>query len=261
MGQTQSQVAENFIKNYTNTSFLSDVISRHASSTNSIMRNVQNMNLNIDARDIGGDVRVFQRIDSLIDMNNLVSRDNRTQLTNDIQNAISNELQTGIQRMSEAFSGLFNTPTNQAILNNAINSIDTYVSNTVTNDTIDELLLSADNVQGQMVNLTARDITGDLTFDQRIQADIVARNLIESVTESIIGNKELTTLTNTVKSDITSQDRVPSILGIAAPLVIGLILAIILMIFIPRGKVVVGILTVILAIAVAIFIWRRNVAG
>lgn len=261
MGQNQSQVVENFVKNYTNSSFLSEVISRHASNTNSIMRNVQNMDLNIDVGNIGGDVRVFQRIDSLIDMDNLVSRDNRTQLTNDIQNALSNELQTGIERMSEAFSGLFNTPTNQAILNNAINSVDTYVRNNVTNDTIDELLLSANNVQGQKVNLTARDITGDLTFDQRIQADIVARNLVESVTESIIGNTELTTLTNTVRSDIVSQEKVPSILGIATPLIIGLILAIILMIFIPRGKVVVGILTIILAIAVAIFIWRRNVAG
>lgn len=261
MGQNQSQIVDTFIENYVNTSLVSDIISRYATETQSINTNVQNMMLDIDARDIRGDVRAFQKIASIIDVDNMVDRANMVDLTNDIQDAVATELKTAIERVSESFSGLFNTPTNQEIKNRAIAQVDTYVRNNITTDIMDELLIASNNVQDQVVKIKARDITGDLTFDQNIQADIMATNIIESVTDSMVENKAITDLMAAVQSEATSKSTVPSIFSISIPIVVAIIAAIMFAIFLPRGRVAVAISTVILGLIVAFFLWRRNVAS
>lgn len=258
MGQNQSQTIDTFIQNYVNTSVISEVISRYATRTESINRNVQDINLVIDVQDISGDVLVFQRIDSVIDVISMIDRADNTELTSELQNAVANEMKSGIERVSSVFSGLFNTPTDQLIKNKAISEISSSVRNAITTDTVDDLIISSNNIQGQTVNITARDITGDLTFDQRIQSDIIARNIVESVTESVIKNEAINNLSNIITSSTKSESSIVNILGIVTPIVIGIILVILTIVFVPKYKGVIALIILAISTSIAIFFFRRG---
>src|SRR5690606_24468637 len=104
---------------------------------------------------------------------------------------------------------LFSTPTNQAIRDTVLNNMDTYVSNIVNTDTIDELLTSSDNVQNQRVVIQARDITGGLNFNQNIQSNIIAKNLTETVVSRLIDNQDVERLMNDIEGSQESVAKSP----------------------------------------------------
>lgn len=263
MGQTQSQEINTFVDNYVNSTSLSEVISRYAQTTNAINNNTQKFYLDLNARDISGNVKVFQTIASIIDMQQLVNRSNTTQLTNDIQQAVSSELESAVKRLTDGLGDLFAIPTNQQIRESVINNMSTYVRNAITVDDVNDLLLSSNNVQEQRVVITARDITGDLTFDQKIQANITAKNVIETTINNILQNTDVQQLANIVKPKIESESESVISKGITSIfqggilwiilaviiLIIGIVLAIILKI--PTiWKIIIIVITLIL---VAIF--------
>lgn len=260
MGQTQSQEINTFVDNYVNSTSLSDIISRYASTTNAISNNTQKFYLDLNARDISGNVKVFQTIASIIDMQQLVDRANTTQLTNDIQQAVTSELEDAVKRITDGLGDLFATPTNQQIRDSVINNMSTYVRNAITVDDVNDLLLSSNNVQEQRIVITARDITGDLAFDQKIQANITAKNVIETTINNILQNKDVQQLANIVKPKIESESESAISKGITSIfrggilwsiltviiLIVGIILAIALKI--PTiWKIVIIVITLILA--------------
>lgn len=68
-------------------------------------------------------------------------------MTNDIQQAVSSELESAVKRLTDGLGDLFAIPTNQQIRESVINNMSTYVRNAITVDDVNDLLLSSNNVQ------------------------------------------------------------------------------------------------------------------
>ena len=267
MGQSQSQEVDRFVDTYVNTQFLSEVVSRYATSTDAVTRNVQDFYLDLDARDIGGDITVAQNISSVINVRQMVERADNTEITNDIQEAVTTELRSAIESVTDGLSDIFSRPTNQAIRDQVLNNLDTYVRNVVTTETVDDLLTSSNNVQNQRIVINARDVTGDLTFDQNTQSEIIAENMSETIVNRLLENEEVRELGTLVTGEVTRESTLPSLGGLFSGwipiavailvLIIGVILALVIPVGI-GGKIGIGVVTLVIAAGIGIWAFMRR---
>lgn len=276
MGQRQSQEIDNFVRNNLNTTAITEVISNYATETNAVSTNVQAGDVLIRAPGgITGNITFRQNIVSYIDMLQLVDQADKTQLTNDLQSAVSNSLENSLRRFTDGLA-VFSNPTNQAIKNRVIDEIDTYVNQVINTNTLNSVLLNASNYQQGSLVIDTSQLTGDVDFTQEIQSDIIARNLVKQVIERAITNKSVQELLNLVESRAETEEVSPittavKTLGSAGiggiiTIVIGVIIAIVAVIaglLIPapsKAKFVVpiiGIVIGVILVIVGVYLLRR----
>lgn len=209
MGQRQSQIVQNFLNNNVNTTAVSDVISSYATRTNAVTSNVQDLCVNIAAT---GDIdfgttgfQANQEIESLINVQTLVDRADRADLVNDLQRTISEELRNALERTTGGID-IFEASVNQELRNTILNNLDSYVNQTVNLSSIDEVLLSASNVQRGCYNFSAANVRGPLVINQRIQSNIMAENLLRSVIERAVSNREVQNIITRAEGQLVSEN-------------------------------------------------------
>lgn len=270
MGANQSQVIENFINNYVNTNVVSEVISKYASETNAINDNVQDIAIQLTGS-TSGPINVKQKIESVIDVEQMISRMDKVEVVNDLQRAISNSMKDAIMSSTDGLADLFASPSNQVIRDKVLNNINTYVSNVINTSTIDNLLLRASNYQKGNLVIDSSTIDGPIEWSQEIQSNIMGQNLIEKVTESMLQNNDVTQLTNIVETKEESKRETPISAAIADGLkdvlgglkymwiiilaIIVFIVGILIAVFVPatpKVKIIIGVVAVVVAIALAI---------
>lgn len=223
MGQQQSQEIQRLVSNNVNTTAIANVISNYATRTNAVVTNTQDMCVNIVATgdiDFGeGGFTASQEIESLIDIQTLIDRSDKDQLVNDLQRVVSTELKDAISRVTGGLD-IFETPNNQRIRDDVLNNIDTYVNQTINTQTLDEVLLSASNVQRGCYNISANNIRGPLVFSQRIQSNIMANNIVQQVMERAIQNTEVQEFAARAEAEIQSENKaeVPNVSGLVGGL-------------------------------------------
>lgn len=276
MGQQQSQLIQNFINNNVNTTAIASVISNYATRTNAITTNTQDLCVNINATgdiDFGqGGFTASQEIESLIDVQSMVDRSDKDQLVNDLQRTVSTELKDAIERVTGGLD-IFEIPANQQLRNDVINNLDSYVNQTINTQTVDEVLLSASNVQRGCYNFSAENVRGPLVITQRIQSNIMADNLVKQVMDRALENREIQELATRTQGQLTSENttQIPNLLGggigtwifyIGGAIVI--VLSIILAYFLPvtvKVKVIIGIIGILIGIALLIAGFIRSRAS
>lgn len=270
MGANQSQVIENFINNYVSTNVVSEVIAKYASETNAISDNVQDVAIQLTGS-TSGPLNLKQKIDSVIDVEQMISRMDKVEVVNDLQRVISNTMKDAIMSGTDGLADIFASPSNQAIRDKVLNNINTYVSNVINTSTIDNLLLRSSNYQKGNLVIDSSTIDGPIEWSQEIQSNIMGQNLIEKVTESMLQNKDVTQLTNVVETKEESKRETPISAAIADGLkgilgglkymwiiilaVIVFIVGILIAVFVPatpKVKIIIGVVAVVIAIALAI---------
>lgn len=270
MGANQSQVIENFINNYVSTNVVSEVISKYASETNAISDNVQDVAIQLTGS-TSGPLNLKQKIESVIDVEQMISRMDKVEVVNDLQRVISNTMKDAIMSSTDGLADIFASPSNQAIRDKVLNNINTYVSNVINTSTIDNLLLRSSNYQKGNLVIDSSTINGPIEWSQEIQSNIMGQNLIEKVTESMLQNKDVTQLTNVVETKEESKRETPISAAIADGLkgilgglkymwiiilaVIVFIVGILIAVFVPatpKVKIIIGVVAVVIAIALAI---------
>lgn len=216
MGQQQSQLVERFINNNVNTTAIANVISNYATTTNAITTNTQDLCVRITATgdiDFGqGGFTASQEIESLIDVQAMVDRADKDQLVNDLQRTITTELQDAIERTTGGLD-IFEIPVNQQLRTDVINNLNSYVNQTVNTQTVDNVLLSASNVQRGCYEFSAANVRGPLVISQRIQSNIMADNLVRQVMERALENREVQELATRAEGELVSENRaeIPSL--------------------------------------------------
>lgn len=257
MGQSQSQEIERFVGNNVNTTSIANVISNYSTRTNATVLNAQDLCVNIVATgdiDFGSGFSAVQRIDSMINVESLVDRVDKDSITNDLQRAISTSLHDSLSRMSD--TGIWNIPSNQRIKDDIISNIDTYVSQVVNTNTIDEVLLSSSNIQNGCYTFQATNISGPITITQEIQAKTMATNMVTQVIERALHNRDIQTVDTTATASIQGPPPKP-----ASPLLfyilgaVAIVMAIVLAYIIPMGikaKIAIGAIGVIVGIGMII---------
>lgn len=263
MGQRQSQEIERFITNNVNTTAIANVISSYATRTNAITTNIQDLCVRIVATgDIDFGQQGFtasQEIDSLIDVQVMVDRADRDELVNDLQRVITTELTDAIERTTGGLD-IFELPANQRLRTDVINNLSNYVNQVVNIQTLDEVLLSASNVQRGCYEFSAENVRGPLVITQRIQSNIMADNLVRQVMERALANREIQDISTQQQGQLTSENttQIGNLLGGsigtllfygigALAIIIGIVLAYFLPVSI-KGKVVVGVLGLLIGI-------------
>lgn len=276
--ESTRQEIDQFIGNYVDTSAISEVISTYAARTNAISSNVQDIALRITGSTIGGPINLSQKIESYIDVEQMLDLANKAQLTNDLQEVLTTTLQDAISRATDGLE-LFSRPENQQLREQVINQIGTYVRNTVNEETIDDLMLSSSNYQKGNLVIDASQIQGPLVWTQDIQSNIMASNMASKVLDVAVRNTDVKRLANLATAEVQTENKTPittavegvttGIQGLvqgfgskilswvlyaaaAIILIIGIILAIALRIPM-AGKVTIAIVAIV--IAIALFIW------
>lgn len=244
MGGVQSQQVQNFLTNDVNLSVIQSVIQRYASQTDAVVKGEQGLRVVVTAKNItNNNFTLRQSISSYINVDQLVSRANNTELSNDLQSAVQSTLSNALDKYVDSIAGFLSSSSNQQLVNDVRNSLSTYVSQTINQSTVDNLLLSSSNVQNGVLEFRAEDLISGNTvvWDQSIQANLMAKNIIESVVSNALSNKQVQQLGTDVKNTVTSKETNPvsdivragakllnprSIILIAA-LIIGVIVAIV----------------------------------
>lgn len=210
MGQRQSQEIQRFINNDVNTTAIANVISNYATRTNAITTNTQDLCVNIVA---SGDIdfgdqgfTASQEIESLINVQTMVDRADKDQLVNDLQRTVSTELKDAISRVTGGLD-IFELPANQRIRDDVINNLDSYVNQVINTSTLDEVLLSASNVQRGCYNFSAENVRGPLVISQRIQSNIMANNIVQQVMERALENREVQEVATRAEGALQSENR------------------------------------------------------
>lgn len=246
MGQRQSQLVSNFLSNNISSTNISQVIQNYATSTNAVSTNTQNLNVSIQAGNIlpTSTINVKQRIQSYINVNNLVDRTNTTELTASLQQAATNDISSSLTRITDGLAdilpNLFAGESKQEFITNIQNNLSTYVNQVVNESTVDELLLSSSNVQNGTIVLNAQDIAGNLNFTQEIQSEVMGENIVKAITNVILASDQVQQLENNVQSTATdvAESPITSLTKGGAGTLVLIIGAIIGLLFIIAGAVV-----------------------
>ena len=262
MGGSQSQELQQYVTSNINTTSISSVISRYATRTNAIVTNVQDMNIVIEAKDIKGPIDISQEIESIIDVQQMVDRSNQTQLMNDLKTTLADTLQGGLSRITAGID-ILSKPENQRIVSRLSDDINTYVSNTITTDTVDTLLLSASNYQKGRLYISADLIEGPISFNQRIQSNLMAENMIKQAVNTLVKTQDAKDLSHAIQGDIKEEESTP-ISGLSmvwkwARIIGGILLFIVGLILILTGivHIIVPILVILVGSALIVWgIWR-----
>lgn len=216
MGQSQSQEIERFINNNVNTTAIANVISNYATRTNAITTNVQDLCVNIVAQ---GDIdfgqqgfNASQEIESIINVDTLIDRANTVELVNELQRVVSTELKDSIERVTGGLE-IFTIPSNQRLRDEVINNMDSYVSQVINASTLDEVLLSASNVQRGCYNFQAQNVRGPLVITQRIQSNIMAENIVRQVMDVALQNRDVQVISTQIEGQLRSENtaQIPNI--------------------------------------------------
>lgn len=237
MGGVQSQIVRNFLSNTVNMDVIQTVINKFASETKAVTKGEQGLKFTMEAgTNISGNyIVVNQRITSYINLEQLISKSNTTQLTDELKTSVTTTLQTALDKYVDSIAGFLTSSGNQEIVNNVRNSISTYVNQTISNETVSDLLLSSSNVQNGVLIMKAGEgiYNNTVIWNQQIQADIMAKNIIEDVVNNALKNTQVQDLGTAIENKVTSKEVSPissllkprSIILIAS-LIIGVILAI-----------------------------------
>lgn len=203
MGQAQSQEIDRFISDNINTTAIASVISNYSTRTNATVVNTQDLCVNIVATgdiDFGSGFSAIQRIDSMINVETLIDRVDKDSITNDLQRSISNELKESLSSIGT--TGIWNIPSNQRIRDDIITNINTYVSQVINTNTLDEVLLSSSNVQDGCYTFRATNIRGPIVITQEIQATTMADNMVKQVLESALENRDIQLVDTSISTDV-----------------------------------------------------------
>lgn len=203
MGQTQSQEIDRFISDNINTTAIASVISNYSTRTNATVVNTQDLCVNIVATgdiDFGSGFSAIQRIDSMINVETLIDRVDKDSITNDLQRSISNELKESLSSIGT--TGIWNIPSNQRIRDDIITNINTYVSQVINTNTLDEVLLSSSNVQNGCYTFRAANVRGPIVITQEIQATTMADNMVKQVLESALENRDIQLVDTSISTDV-----------------------------------------------------------
>lgn len=171
--------------------------------------NSQDVNIVITAKDVGAPINISQEIQSHINVNQLLDRSNKNQLVNDLQNVVENSLRDAILTSTDFLADLFAIPANQKIRQDVLNNLSTYVRNTINLSTVDQLLLSSSNYQKGSLTITSDYLTGPITFNQKIQSNIMADNIVKDVIDNAIQNREVQQLVNLTENQIEREATAP----------------------------------------------------
>lgn len=262
MGLTQSQELQQYISSYVDTSAVSQVISSYATRTNAIVTNAQDMDVVIEAGTISGPINLEQEIESVIDVQQMVDRSDTNRLVNDLQTSLTQSLDGALSRMTEGLD-ILSKPTNQDLVQRVSNDIHTSIQNTINTQTLDEILLSASNIQKGRLHISANTIAGPITFSQRIQANIMAQNLVKQVVSNLVQNKDIKDLSTILNGhvEIVEKSPISSLLNLSKWIkIIGgvllLLVGILLVLLLPLGLIFKTIIGVILGImGIGLILW------
>lgn len=281
MGNNPSiQEINNFIRNNINTNIVAEVISRYATMTNAVQTNVQNLDVRIHVvGNVNGGITLDQEIQSYIDVEQLTHTADKTQLSADLQQAVQTSLDDTLERTSTGLAAFFSRPENQQLKNTVLNDINTTVRQTINTETVDELLTSSSNLQNGVLNIDVTgDVNGPIMFNQRIQAQTMARNIVGRIIERSGVVKKIAAATTTSKGAIaaTNKGSLSDILGGNLTLIIAVVVVVIVIIgiiaaiiyfkgFNTTTIIIAGVLGLVALIAIGIGIWffirQRNAQG
>jgi hypothetical protein len=255
MGNSTSQSIQRFLSNDVNSSVVQQVIQRYATETSAVSTNTQALKWTLNAgRTINLNANVRQLITSYIDVQNIIDRSDKTALVDDLRTAVTTTLDDALNKATDGLAGFLQNPSNQTLVSDVRNNISTYVNQTINTSTIDQLLLSSSNIQNGVLDLTAgEDINGNLQWNQTIQSEVMATNIIKQVVDNALQNTQVQDLVTKASGNLTVVEKSPITTGVEAiagvaksllnPRAIILIVAIVL-----------GIVIAIAAIAAAFFI-------
>lgn len=244
MGNSVSQSIDRFLSNDVSSTVVQEVIERYASETTAISTNTNVLNIVIGGESteaITGPIDIKQKITSYINVNQMVDRSNKTELSNDLVQSVTTSINDAIDKVTDGIAGFLQNPSNQSIVSTVKNKMSSYVSQVISVDTVDNLVLSSSNYNNGTLTINAKYISGPINYTQEIQSSIIAQNIVKQVVDNAIKNKEVQDLENDIRGALSAEEKSPlttianaassflnprSLILIAA-LVIGIIVAII----------------------------------
>jgi len=212
MGNSVSQSIERFLQNDINSTVIQNVISRYASETSAVSTNVNKIDIVIgddhtNTVDVVASIR--QRIESYINVNQMIDRANTANLSNDLAQAVTNTINDGIKKVTDGIAGFLTNPSYQKLSSTVINNMSSYVSQTINTTTVDTLILSSSNFNDNRLVIMGKDIKANINFTQEIQAKIMAQNIIKQVTDNILKNSEVQQLANDIQGQLDANEKSP----------------------------------------------------
>lgn len=257
MGTVTSQEIDRFISNNVNTVAVAQVISNYATRTNAISNNVQDVSISVTGSTIDGPINVSQEIENFIDVEQLIDRANIAELTNDLQQVVSTELRDAIIRTTDGVEFL-STPGNQLLRDRVLSQVDNYTRQVVNTNRIDELLLSASNYQRGSLTVDQSTVSGPIVFNQRIQSNIMANNIVRDVVQVAIQNQDVQQLYTRADATLNTVNVSPLsqaggittwifYIGAALVLIAGILIAFIIPAT-PKVKIVVAVIAIVIAL-------------
>jgi hypothetical protein len=212
MGNSVSQSIDTFLKNDVSSTVVQNVISRYASETSAISTNTNNIDIVIGdehSNTVNVNASIQQRIESYINVNQMIDRANKTNLTNDLVQAVSSTINEGIKKVTDGIAGLLTNPSYQKLSNTVANNMSSYVASTINTTTVDTLILSSSNFNNNKLVISGKDITANINFTQEIQAKIMAENIIKQVADNLIKNSDVQQLANDIKGQLDANEKSP----------------------------------------------------
>jgi len=212
MGNSVSQSIERFLQNDISSTVVQNVISRYASETSAVSTNVNKIEIvigdeNTSTVDLTASIQ--QRIESYINVNQMIDRANTANLTNDLAQAVTNTINDGIKKVTDGIAGFLTNPSYQKLSSTVINNMSSYVSQTVNTTTVDTLILSSSNFNDNRLVIMGKDIKANINFTQEIQAKIMAQNIIKQVTDNVLKNSEVQQLANDIQGQLDANEKSP----------------------------------------------------
>jgi hypothetical protein len=212
MGNSVSQSIERFLQNDISSTFVQNVISRYASETSAVSTDVNKIDIvigdeNTSTVDLTASIQ--QRIESYINVNQMIDRANKANLTNDLAQAVTNTINDGIKKVTDGIAGFLTNPSYQKLSSTVINNMSSYVSQTINTTTVDTLILSSSNFNDNRLVIMGKDIKANINFTQEIQAKIMAQNIIKQVADNVLKNSEVQQLANDIQGQLDANEKSP----------------------------------------------------
>lgn len=233
MGQQQSTSVKNSIYNNLNTRKTTEMLSMLANSTNSVSRNTQNISLDI-AADTVGDINLFQTIESVININNIIDSVSNVNLSESLKSVIKDDVSESIRTQTDGLA-IFARPENRQLLNDFINNVNTLIDQSITSDNVSEVMIQNDALQDAILKIDAKNL-GNVNINQSIHAKQIAENVMENIFDIIYTSGLVTDLESNLEIESVIKEESPltsglNMLWLIASIVIAVILLIMAFLF------------------------------
>jgi len=208
-GQSISQYIENNIEFSQTTEIVNEVAS--SSSVNAtVTANVSISFRNIDELISDGDINITQFANVSVTTYSVTDSGIKADQIADLQNAISTDCKTMLDRANEDFGALLAAAQGGQNANTVIeNAISTAVKQKITQRTVSELFSSATvNASGvlEFANMKKLVLSGDINVKQELVVVQVAQMMMQSVVAAVLDTTSVTAIANKVEDEVTATN-------------------------------------------------------